>query len=195
MMSDLARRLARVNMYLRWLLMNLKQRRAPRLAYDEVAATPFRVGLADLDVLRHMNNGRYLTCMDLGRLDLMQRAGIWREFKRRGWYPVVVAQTITYRRSLELGQRFAIESAMLGFDERAAYLEQRFVSGGEIVARAFVRARMLKRGGGRVSVAELHEAFPRLPDRLPESILAWAEGSALPTVHEEAPSVWPVAPR
>jgi acyl-CoA thioesterase FadM len=34
----------------------------------------FRVWPGDLDFNLHMNNGRYLTLMGLGRLDLMARA-------------------------------------------------------------------------------------------------------------------------
>ena len=36
----------------------------------------FRVWPTDLDVNFHMNNGRYLTIMDLGRVDLMLRTGL-----------------------------------------------------------------------------------------------------------------------
>src|SRR3546814_5466286 len=42
-------------------------------------------------------------------LDLMVRSGIWRRLREARIYPVVTAQTITYRKSLELGQRFTVE--------------------------------------------------------------------------------------
>jgi acyl-CoA thioesterase FadM len=52
----------------------------------------------DLDLLRHMNNGSYLTLMDIGQVDLLVRSGAQREVDRRRWYPVVVGESIRFRR-------------------------------------------------------------------------------------------------
>jgi len=75
--------------------------------------TPFRVWFTDLDPLLHMNNGIYLCIMDLGRLDLMIRSGLWRVVNAQRWYTVVVAETIQFRRSLNLFQRFTISTRVL----------------------------------------------------------------------------------
>lgn len=117
--------------------------------------TPFRVWPTDLDVLRHVNNGVYLSIMDLARVDLMMRAGMAGHIKARGWYPVVVAETIQFRRSLNLFDRFEIETRVLGWDEKAIVIEQQFLRGGEAVAHALVRARFLSKRGGAVSPREL----------------------------------------
>ena len=92
-----------MNLFFRLLLLRLLVLRRPKLSIWDTATTPFRVVPTDLDVLGHMNNGKYLTLMDLGRLDLMLRSGLWRECVRRGWYPVVAGQTVTYQRSLKPG--------------------------------------------------------------------------------------------
>jgi YbgC/YbaW family acyl-CoA thioester hydrolase len=105
----------------------------------------------DLDVLRHVNNGVYLSMMDLARVDLMTRAGLARKLRQRGWYPVVVAQTIRFRRSLTLCQSFTIETRVLGWDEKAFVLEQRFERGTEAVANALVRARFLSTAGEKIA--------------------------------------------
>ena len=76
-----------------WLLLSHRLR-GPISIWDQ-AVTPMRVLPNDLDLLWHMNNGRYLSLMDQGRVDLMVRAGLWAELNMRGWFPVVVAQTIT----------------------------------------------------------------------------------------------------
>ncbi|WP_316316330.1 acyl-CoA thioesterase, partial [Clavibacter michiganensis] len=81
----------------------------------------------DLDLFGHVNNGRYLTIMDVARLDLLVRSGLWSRIRARGWYPVVAGQTITYRRSLTLGQRFVVESRVLGTYDRWSYVEQTFL--------------------------------------------------------------------
>ena len=137
--------------------------------------TSFRVWPSDLDLLFHVNNGVYLSMMDLGRIDLMSRSGLARRVRARGWYPVVVASTIQFRRSLKLFQRFTIETRVLGWDEKAFLLEQRFERAGELVAVAFVRARFLARGGGNVTptdVLALVDAGLQAPE-IPEGAAAW----------------------
>lgn len=181
-----------MKLWLRMFLLSLGSPRRPRLGVTEVARTPMRVMPADLDLLRHVNNGVYLTMMDLGRVDLMRRSGIWDTLTRKGWYPVVVAETVTFRRSLELWQRFELQTRLVGVDEQAVYLEQRFVRDGELVARGWVRGRFLRRSGGTVPAAELAEAFgfDAASRALPEWMLRWAAETALPSNRESAPSDW-----
>lgn len=146
----------------------------------------------DIDTYRHMNNGRYLSLFDLGRWDLMIRSGLADATRRNGWYPVVASETITFRKSLELWQRFVLETRFLGHDDRSLYLEHRAVVDGEVYARAIIRARMLRRGGGTVGHEELFAAVRR-PEGLPDVepwVHEWATASALPSTRRPAPSEW-----
>ncbi|MGU3410654.1 acyl-CoA thioesterase [Microbacterium sp. M1A1_1b] len=165
-----------MNLFFRLLLLRLRTRRARPLSLWGEARTPFRVTLTDLDPLRHVNNGKYLSMLDLGRMDLMLRSGFWQSLTDRGWYPVVGAQTITYKRSLTLGQRFELVTRVLGVDERAAYMEQTFLRRGAVVARAVVQARFLRTSGGTVPAAELLDALGGAPDdrELPAWVHDWA---------------------
>lgn len=167
-----------MNLTFRLLLLTLRVRLSPRrrLSLWDESRTPFRVTLTDLDPLRHVNNGKYLSLLDLGRLELLLRSGAWHTYAERGWYSVVSAQTITYKRSLTLGQRFELRSRVLGVDERAVYLEQTFVRRGDVVARAVVQARFLRRTGGSVSPDELLAATGGSPRdlTLPAWVSAWA---------------------
>lgn len=144
--------------------------------------TPFRVVPTDLDVFRHVNNARYLALLDLGRLDLMLRCGFWAELEERGWYPVVAAQTITYKRSLTLGQRFVLATRVLGSDERSAYLEQTFLVGDAVYAKAVVQARFLRRTGGSVPQDDVAAAAGGYPAHLelPAWVHDWAEAVRIP---------------
>lgn len=171
--------------------------RGRKLGFNEMSRSRFRVWPTDLDILNHMNNGKYLSIMDIGRFDLMQRNGIWQLFKDESWYPVVVGQTISYRKSLNPWQQFWIESKILGFDDQAVYMEQRFVRPDakrqpEIYARAYIRARILKRSGGVVSVAELIEKAGADPSSLsvPEAVLEWGKLTKLPSTRADATSAW-----
>jgi acyl-CoA thioesterase FadM len=146
----------------------------------------------DIDLLRHMNNGRYLSLFDLGRWDLLIRTGLADATRRQGWYPVVSNETITFRKSLNLWQSFVIETRFMGHDDRAFFLEHRAVVDGEIYARAIIRARMLRRTGGTVPHEELFAAIGR-PEGLPEVepwLHEWAAASTLPSTRRPAPSLW-----
>lgn len=160
-----------MNLWLRLLWLLLAAPRRASVPPFGPCRTPFRVLPTDLDVLRHVNNGVYLSMMDLARVDLMIRAGLARKLRQHGWHPVVVAQTIRFRRSLTLFQSFTIETRVLGWDEKAFVLEQRFERGTELVANAVVRARFLARAGDRIS---------------PRDVLALAgESSASPVLSAE----------
>ena len=90
----------------------------------------FRVWPHDLDPSVHMNNGRYLTLMDLGRLDVLVRSGLWREVLRHGWTPIASAITVRFQRELRPFQRFRLETRVLCWDAALVVMEQTFVIDG-----------------------------------------------------------------
>jgi acyl-CoA thioesterase FadM len=185
-----------VNVIWRTILVHLTARVRVRRGQSLGATDVGRIRLTslptDIDILWHMNNGRYLSLFDLGRWDLLVRTGLWDAMKNNGWYAVVSAETVTFRKSLHLWQRFEVESRFLGHDDRALYMEHRAVVDGEVYARAIVRARMLKRSGGTLSHDELFAATGR-PSDLPDVepwVHEWAAASRLPSTKRPAPSVW-----
>ncbi len=108
------------------------------LATSEVI---LRVWPSDLDLNLHMNNGRYFTVMDLGRIDLMIRTGVVAWMWRRKWTPVVGSETMRFRRALKPFQRYRLKTRVLCWDERWVFLEQRFESEtGELAALGLVKA-------------------------------------------------------
>jgi len=173
--------------YLLW-----RSRRRPSLGMRDVSRVPMRVLPTDLDILGHMNNGVYLSIMDLGRMDLMIREGFWAKLRAQKMYPVMVSETITFRRSLHPWERFILETRVIGVDDKAVFVEQRFVIDGEIAARAMTRARFLQVGGPTVSIARLSElaGVDLTTFALPAWAEAWAEAVALPQRREPAPSIW-----
>jgi acyl-CoA thioesterase FadM len=140
-----------------------------------------------------MNNGVFFTLMDIGRYDISVRSGAWQRWKKIGWYPVVVAEAITFRKSLKLWQAFDIESKVLGWDDQAFYFEQRFVVANEIYAKAIVRARFLKRSHGSVSPEMVLTEGGGWQGEIPVLdpwIVEWAKKSSMPRGSEPAESVW-----
>lgn len=130
----------------------------------------------DLDSNLHMNNGRYLTIMDLGRLDLILRSGLWRVMRTRKWYPVIGSARITFRRSIEPFQRFELVTRVIGWDDKWLYIEHRMERGGKVMAQAFVRGLFIG-PDGKIPMAELvaaagHDGAPTAPD--PDVVAALA---------------------
>ncbi|WP_118179924.1 acyl-CoA thioesterase [Paraburkholderia phosphatilytica] len=166
-----------MSLLLRLFLTILFARRRGPLHVLDTCVTPYRVLLNDLDVLRHMTNSRYFSIMDLARVDLMIRSGLWKRLNARGWYPVVTLETMRFHRSLELNDRYQVTTRVIGWDDRQIFLEQGFVRDGMQVALGVVRTRFLKRAGGTVSVAELMELaqVSQPSPMLPEWVVRWSE--------------------
>jgi acyl-CoA thioesterase FadM len=162
-----------MSLFLRLLLLLLTAPLGPPCEFLGPTRKRFIVWPPDLDVLWHVNNGVYLTMLDVARVDLLLRSGAARRLRRVGYYPVVAAQTIRFRRSLKLLDRFEVETRIIGWDEKAFLIEHQFLRRGEIVAEAVVRWRFLKRKGGTASSAELLELFGKTQPSPP--LPAWVE--------------------
>lgn len=168
------------------LLMSLVRPRRPVPGRDilDPSITRSRVRPTDLDVYLHVNNGTYLQMMDVARTNYIADLGVFPQLRERGWYPVVSAQTVKYRRSLTLGQAFEISTRLLGWDERVVYLEQVFTRGGDLCARGLVAGRFLARGSGeRIAAPRVVELFGGdvASPELPEDVVRWAQ--ALDVAH------------
>jgi acyl-CoA thioesterase FadM len=167
-----------MNLWLRLIYWVLVGRWRRPVGFMEGCETPFRCWPADLDTLLHMNNSRYLAVMDLARVDYIRRCGLWSKLQARGQYPIVEAQTIRYRKSIRLWQRFAIVTKIIGWDEKSFYVTQTFVRGGEVIAEAVVKGRFLKRTRGTVPPSEIVEmgGGPKKAPKLPAFVQAWNDG-------------------
>jgi acyl-CoA thioesterase FadM len=128
-----------------WVLLTASRRSAMALPAD-TSRLAFRVWPLDLDTSIHMNNGRYLTLMDLGRLDLLVRSGLWRAVLNNHWTPIASAVTIRFQRELRLFQKFRLETRLLCWNATLVVIEQVFViDGGKRDGQAAARA--LFKGG------------------------------------------------
>jgi acyl-CoA thioesterase FadM len=181
-----------MHMFFRTVFHMLRGRFAKPVDIHDVSRMNLRVMPTDLDVLNHVNNGVYLSLMDLGRMDLLVRSGAWKRFKELGYYPVVASETITFRRSLQPWQKYVLETRAVSYDVKAVFIEQRFVVDGQIFARAHVSVRFLKKTGGVVTTADLSDALGvDISAFHPEPWIAdWAMAVAMPPSRAEAPSVW-----
>lgn len=180
-----------MNLYLRLIITWIRGRMLPRIGPWDMHVKPMRVLPNDLDLLGHMNNGRYPTVLDLGRIEQLVRSGLHDRLKRRKAYFVVAALTVNYRRSLLPGQHYEIRTRFLGATAHGTFVEQIFVvpgsgdsttpggAGDEVYAHAIVRLRALKRSGGGLVDADLRDIFGPAPeDRVvPDWVIEWSDAT------------------
>jgi len=147
---------------------------------DECVLT-FRVMPADLDINLHMNNGRYLQVMDLGRFDYIIRVGVFGQTRRRRWMPLVGSETIRFRRSLAPFRTYQLHTRLVHWDDKWFFFEQRFTARGELIASAMVKG-LLRGPGGNVSPVEVlaagGHAMAAPPPPPPPGLVAWTEADA-----------------
>jgi acyl-CoA thioesterase FadM len=106
----------------------------------------FRVLPHDLDVNVHMNNARYLALMDLGRIDLMMRCGLWRTVSVKKRQAIIGGALVRFRRPLKPFQLFTLSSRLLCWDERWLYIEHRIETKDAPACLTVVRGAFLDRG-------------------------------------------------
>ena len=111
------------------------------LATDTIS---LRVWPNDIDFNLHLNNARYLSVMDYGRIRLLARAGLLKPVIKARFAPVVGSVWITYRRSLPLWTRYRLATRLACWDERWFYMEQIFSSREGLVAAGWVKGALLK---------------------------------------------------
>lgn len=125
---------------LRVILLGLREPKGPVFCFGS------RVGLSDIDINLHLTNSRYLAIMDMGRLGLLVRGRIGSELLRRRIAPVIVELDIKYRRELRFGQRYRLDTRVVAIKGKSIELEQTFLVGNKVHARATVRSVLLERG-------------------------------------------------
>lgn len=107
--------------------------------------------------------------MDLGRTDLMLKAGIFWTLFSKGYYPVVVSEAIRFKKSIEPFQKYQIITKIESWDEKDFFMTQKFVRKGQVLAEGYIRGRFKKRG--QRATVKTHELFQAagIPYNSPES--------------------------
>ena len=135
-----------MNLILRVLLVSLGVLYRPRLKPTDISHLRLRVWPHDLDFNLHMTNSRYFAIMDLGRLDLILRAGIWRLMHKHRLAAVLGARVVRYRRELKPFEPFTLQTRLLGWDEAWVYLEQTMHGREGLACIAIQRAGFIRTG-------------------------------------------------
>ena len=166
-----------MNLYLRLLRIIIKIKRLRQcIEPDGTSRISFRVWPHDCDLNLHLTNSRYLAFMDLARIWLLAEMEILGSVLKNRWMPVVHSQEITFIKPLKPFQKFDVLSYSAGWDEKYIYIEQDFVVGDIVYAKAMIRGLFVK-SGKPVPVEEVTRVAgnPVPPDNLKQRIKTWVQ--------------------
>ena len=133
-----------MNLYIRILIWLVKLIGRKKMDILETSTLRCHVWPNDLDMNMHMNNGRYLTIMDIGRLDLTTRSTMLQKAIKNNYAPVLGSAQMRYRIPLLCFQAYDLETRVICWDEKWAYMEQRFIIAKGKKAGAVAAIGMLK---------------------------------------------------
>ena len=148
----------------------------PKLGLLDTDRLKMRVWPSGIDFNFHLNNARYLSVMDYGRIHLLARTHVLPAVLRARWTPIVGAVWITYRRSLPLFARFTLETRLVCWDERWFYMEQTFTGEQGLAAIGWVKGALLGRDGIVDPQTVLEPIDPSIASPpMPDAIATWNE--------------------
>jgi acyl-CoA thioesterase FadM len=172
------RRVAHINSFVRIPLLAIRERirPLPRIGVLDEDSVKMRVWPNDIDFNFHLNNSRYLTCMDYGRIHMLAATGIFDIVVRSRWTPLVGSIDIVYRRSLPLWAPFTLTTRNLCWDERWFYMEQTTRSTEGLASTAWVKALFQDRGKNVPPQAIVDMVQPGMVSpAVSESMVKWNE--------------------
>jgi len=163
-----------MNLYLRLLWTLFRSWRAPRLEPGDTLTRTLRVLPNDLDINGHMNNGRYLTIIDLMLVEYFVRSGFAATMLRQGWRPMAGGSFITYRRGLMPFQTYTLRFRLDASDAHWNYMRFEFVRGERVCAAGYMKGAAVARTG-LVPNAESYGAMGRAAPltALPAPVRDW----------------------
>ena len=116
-----------------------RRKRTPTYSLFDVVSMEFRVGLLDIDLNMHLNNGKYTKIMDRCRLEHAVVTGLLNRMIEARASAVVANSEIAYVRELRPYQRFMVHTRILGWDDKYTYYDQRFDSQRKLPTHALLR--------------------------------------------------------
>ncbi|MDF9616401.1 acyl-CoA thioesterase [Pseudomonas entomophila] len=162
------------------LLVALLSRGKKAESYRQPSTLRLTVAALDIDLNMHINNGRYLSLADLGRIQFLHKTGVLPGILKNRWMPLVGSVDIDYKKSIKLFQRFHIKTELMYWDEKWFYFQHTFIVNGTISAVANVKSLLIDRSRKTVPPAAVFALLGDIPTppELPESIAGWVAAKA-----------------
>ena len=145
-----------MNLFLRLVLTFLRARFSrDRAGLLDTTRIRSRVMLTDQDMFAHMTNSRYFSFSDLAIVNYILRTRAWGKLRRKGWFPVVCAETVVFAGMLRAHQAFEVTTRLVGWTQTYLCFEHRFMRQGVETARVRIVSRFSSRGKEKVTVDDV----------------------------------------
>lgn len=147
--------------------------------FTDFESAPGLCTTQDVDIfIRHMNNARYIRELDFARFHFYGLTGLYEGVRKNKGGAVQGASSVRYRKTIPIFSLYKIETKLVWWDEKAIYLEQKFIT----LSDGFVRAIALsKQCITNCNVVELIKEFPggeKVPEA-PQELKLWLVSSTL----------------
>jgi acyl-CoA thioesterase FadM len=163
-----------MNLYVRLLFTLLRAWRLPKFKVGETLERAFRVLPNDIDINGHMNNGRYMTIVDLMLMEYFVRIGFASVLISNSWRPMSGGSFITYRRGLNPFQTYRLRYRIDACDTYWNYMRFEFLSGDILCASGYMKGAAVGKTGlvpNSESYAALGISGLTMP--IPEAVTHW----------------------
>jgi acyl-CoA thioesterase FadM len=169
-----------MNLWLRVLRIIIGTFVRPRIHLLDTSRIRTRVWLNDLDLNLHLNNARYLSFADLGRLDWFLRSGVLKLARQQQAFPMIGDLIAKFRRDMKFFQTCEVQTRLVGWDHKWAFLEHRFVRKGRVLGIVAIRG-VFKGKNGLLDPNTVLSNFgvDATPPQLPQWAVRWNEGCEL----------------
>lgn len=114
--------------------------------FFETSIMKCRVLPTDIDLNFHMNNGRYLTIMDIARTEYLIRTNLHKIMLKERYAGVTAGVNITFLKELAPMSKYEIHTKVLTWDDLWFYIEHQFVQDGLVKANAIAKVCFTKKG-------------------------------------------------
>ncbi len=164
-----------MNLYLRLIWTVLRSWWLPAFKPGAVLERKLDVLPNDLDINGHINNGRYLTIVDLLLVEYFVRTGFLQVMISSGWRPVSGGAIITYRKAIKPWRSYRVRFSLAAVDTTWNYMRFDFLAdNGMLYASGYMKGAAVGRDGlvnNSASYAKLHIDPPTSP--LPDAVQHW----------------------
>lgn len=170
-----------MNLYLRLLWALFRAHRQPGIRPGDTIERTLRVLPNDIDVNGHMNNGRYMTVVDLMLIEYFVRMGFFSLALQRGWRPMSGGAFITYRRGLKPFQTYTLRFRVEASDTHWNYMRFEFMDGERLCAAGYFKGAVVGKQGLMPNAQTFSMLGFKPQTEQPEAVRAWlaAEGSLM----------------
>ncbi|MCL5050354.1 thioesterase family protein [Aliidiomarina maris] len=160
-----------MNLLLRMVWILIRRFRQPQCHPLDSLRVRSRALPNDLDFNMHVNNGRYLSFADLGRVDWFVRTGCLQVARKHKAIPVIGDANARFIRQLKAFDPFEVETQLLGWNHKWAFLQHKIYDGqNRLAAIVVVRGMFWRKQGGMTPDSLLeatghgHLSSPELPE-------------------------------